>query len=234
MAQIIVLLPTRNEEEGLAEVIGRIPQKEISSRGFETKILVVDGKSEDSTCQIALEQGAELIQQRGPLGKGIGFKEAIEHIFQDKIGEGDLLVMLDADATYHPEDIPRFIDALEHNEVVWGSRMRGNVESGAMTRVNRLGNNLLSLVASLVNLKKTTDLCTGYWGFRLTILNKITLTARGFSLEADLFGSVCKGGYRTEELVIDYDHREGQSNLKWYKDGPRIFLMIIGKRLRKR
>ena len=63
--------------------------------------------------------------------------------------------MLDADAIYHPEDIPRVIGELENHEVVWGGLdWRGRIQKGAMSRVNRIGNILLSLTASLVNFQK--------------------------------------------------------------------------------
>jgi len=232
LKQLIVLLPTRNEEEGLGEVIDRIPRGDIGERGFSLRVVVIDGYSTDETCKIAIERGAELIRQDGGKGKGIGVRQAIESIFSEEGGSSeDCLVMLDADATYSPEDITRFIDRLVDYEVVWGSRLRGKIESMAMSRTNKLGNQLLSLAASLVFLRKTTDLCTGYWGFQMPALRKLPLSAEGFNLEADLFGSVSKLKMKTKEIVIDYAHREGESNLKWYKDGPRIFFMIIKKRI---
>ena len=78
---------------------------------------------------------------------------------------------------------------------------------------------------------RTTDLCTGFWSFRNTALGKISLTADGFNLEADLFGSVVKSKLKTFEIPIDYAHREGDSNLRWYYDGPRIMLMIVWTKL---
>jgi len=142
------------------------------------------------------------------------------------------MIMMDADATYFPEDIPRFVEILKSHDVVWGSRLRGKIESKAMSRINRLGNIILSLTASMIFLKRTTDLCTGYWGFKLSSLRKIVLTAEGFNLEADLFSSVAKKKLKTQEIPINYAHREGFSNLKWYKDGPRIFAMIFKKRFK--
>ena len=100
-----------------------------------------------------------------------------------------------------------------------------------MSKTNRLGNHILSLTASTLFLRRTTDICTGYWGFRSDSVRKLGLTADGFNLEADLFSSVIKAKLETKEIPIDYAHREGTSTLKWYKDGPRIFLTIIKKRL---
>ena len=119
---------------------------------------------------------------------------------------------------------------LEDSEVVWGSRLRGEIEEGAMSKTNKMGNKILSLAASTLFMKKTTDLCTGFWGFRSRSLKELPLSAKGFNLEAELFGSVNKYQMKTKEIPIDYAHREGESNLKWYKDGPRIFLTSIKKR----
>ena len=68
--------------------------------------------------------------------------------------------------------------------------MRGKMEKHAMSPVNKIGNKILSLTASILFFKRTTDLCTGYWGFKIDSLKKLKLTAEGFNLEADLFSSV--------------------------------------------
>jgi len=233
MAELIVLLPTKNEESGLAEVIERIPIKSLRLMGYETRVVVVDGFSTDATCEIANSKGVELINQTGESGKGNGVRQALDYIFPEA-DDSDLMIMLDADATYSPEDIVRFVESLENNDVVWGSRLRGKIEHGAMSRTNRLGNIILSLFASIVYFKRTTDLCTGYWGFKMDALKKTSLTADGFNLEANIFASVCKEKFKSEEIVINYAHREGDSNLKWYYDGPRIFSMILKKRFSRK
>ena len=232
MSELVILLPTRNEEEGLGEVIDRIPQEEIVRQGYSPRVVVVDGHSTDNTCEIAEKRGVQLIRQNGSVGKGNGVREALDKIIDRKANSnGDLLIMLDADATYSPEDIPRFISDLKDNEVVWGSRMRGKMEKDAMSSINKMGNKILSLTASILFFKRTTDLCTGYWGFRIDALKRLKLTAEGFNLEADLFSSVVNEKLTTKEIPIEYAHREGESTLKWYRDGPRIFFMTFRKRL---
>ena len=234
MARAIILLPAKDEEEGLGEVIDRIPIEDISSRGFQPEIIVVDGNSEDSTREIAEERGARVIVQNSGPGKGNGIRDALREIYSDEEkSEEDIIIMLDADATYSPEDMPRFIDGLKNNEVVWGSRLRGKIEKGAMSATNKIGNRILSLSATMLFFKRTTDLCTGFWGFRSKTLEGLHITAKGFSLEADLFCSVAKTGVKTLEIPIDYANREGVSNLKWYIDGPNIFLKTLQKRIRK-
>ena len=233
MGELVILLPTRNEEKGIGEVIGRVPLEEIENLGFSTRIVVVDGHSSDKTVEIAKSMGAETIRQNGSVGKGNGVREAIEKIYSNHDGEDDIFIMLDADATYRPEEIPRFIIELKENDVVWGSRISGTIEKGAMSSVNKMGNRILSRAASLFFGTRTTDLCTGFWGFKTNTIKNLALTAEGFNLEADLFGSVVKSGQRLVEIPINYDSREGDSTLTWYKDGPRILLMIIKKRYSK-
>jgi dolichol-phosphate mannosyltransferase len=188
LPKLVILLPTKNEEDGIREVFERIPVHEIAEMGYSIQVVVADGNSKDRTCEIAAERGAKIVVQKGQDGKGTGVREALEVIFQESDNDDEtLLIMLDADATYSPEDLPRFIDSLSENEVVWGSRMRGKIAKRAMSRTNRLGNWLLSAFASIVFLKRTSDLCTGYWGFRISVLETLDLTAEGFNLEADLF-----------------------------------------------
>ena len=100
-----------------------------------------------------------------------------------------------------------------------------------MSMTNLIGNKILSLAASVIFLKRTTDLCTGYWGFRKASLGELKLVARGFNLEADLFGTIAMSGMKTKEIPIDYSHREGESSLRWYMDGPLILSMLIRRRL---
>lgn len=228
--ELVILLPAKNEEEGLGEVIERIPVNEIEEMGFSPRIVVVDGFSTDSTCKIAEDMGAELIRQKSDPGKGWGFREAIQVLFNGREPTDELLIMLDADATYKPEDIPRFIEELGRSDVVWGSRIKGDIEERAMSRTNLFGNKMLSLWASLLFWNRTSDLCTGFWGFKLSALKRLKLSATGFNLEAELFGTVSKSRMKTKEIPIDYAHREGQSSLKWYIDGPRIFFTSMKKR----
>ncbi len=234
MSRLIVLLPTKNEERGVGEVIGGVPIQGISNLGYSTEIIVVDGNSSDSTCDIAISKGAELIKQVGSPGKGNGVRQALDNILQKEYNDDDLLIMLDADATYDPKDILAFVDQLIEYDVVWGSRLRGVIERGAMSTTNRIGNMILSLATSFLFFRRTTDLCTGYWGFRLGKLKQLHLTADGFTLEADIFCSTVKSRFKTNEIPINYALREGESSLKWYIDGPRIMWMAIKHRFSSR
>ena len=86
MAELIVLLPTKNEESGLAEVIDRIPKKEVELLGFDVRVVVVDGFSTDSTCEIAESKGCALVLDethsfgcQGQHGAGYADKLGLAH-----------------------------------------------------------------------------------------------------------------------------------------------------------
>ena len=99
MPELIILLPTKNEESGIGEVIDRIPRDDIKQLGYNLRVVVIDGASTDSTCEIAVSKGAELIRQRSSPGKGWGFREAVQVIYNGNDPGEDLLIMLDSDMT---------------------------------------------------------------------------------------------------------------------------------------
>ncbi len=157
----MILLPTLDEEEGLADVLPRLPVREMSELGWESKVLIIDGGSKDLTTQVAQESGCELLQQQGK-GKGAAMRLGFLHFLQ---ADYDALVMLDPDGTYHPEEIPKFLKKLEHADVVIGDRLRGAMDPDAMTRTNYFGNHVLTWIAVALYGVPMNDLCSGYWGF---------------------------------------------------------------------
>src|SRR5665647_3551059 len=120
---VAILIPTLNEE-----------------RSIRTVIYVIDGQSTDKTREIAVEKGAQLILEEGK-GKGLAIRAAFKSI------KADYVIMVDGDDTY-PIDLPtEMLRLLKTNDVVIGSRLKGTIEPGAMTKLNVVGNTLLSLLA---------------------------------------------------------------------------------------
>ena len=229
MSAVWVLLPALDEEEGIRKTIHKIPKSQISDLGFEPRVLVVDGRSSDRTVEISLSEGAEVLVQNGPKGKGTGVREAFQYLIENS-SKGDLVCMMDADGTYPPTLIPEVCKNLDQYQVVMGSRLRGKISEGSMSKVNFLGNYLLSMFASIINLNKTTDVCTGLWGFRAEILQDIMPISKGFTVEAELFTRTCRNKLNLKEIPSDYSNRDGESHLVWYTDGPKIFLSLLRMR----
>ena len=227
MPHLTVMLPAIDEAEGLAEIIPRIPNSELEELGWEVSILVVDGGSTDNTVQISQDLGAKVIQQQGT-GKGAAMRLGFLHFLKSN---SDSLVMLDSDGTYHPEQIIDFINRLKENEIVVGDRLRGTIDDGAMTRLNYLGNHLLTWVATSLFGVGTNDLCSGFWGFNRDSLSKLKLNSMRFEIEAEMFTSCAIEGIRISFVPIRYSKRLGEAKLGSVPDGWLILRKLLVRRI---
>ena len=229
MIGLTLLLPTLDEAEALGSVIGRIPRDAIEEGGYQLRVVVIDGGSRDGTEKIAQSLDCETIRQVGGRGKGNGLREAFQHFMQT---EDELLVLMDADGTYRPEEI---VDLLEHLksfdvEIVIGSRMKGTIGPGAMTRRNYVGNRILTWLAVVLYSRYVSDLCTGFWAFKRSAIEKMQLNSTGFEIEAEMYTSAVHERIPMTEIPIHYDPRIGQSKLGSIRDGIRIATKLIKRR----
>lgn len=221
---ICIILPALNEEATIGKVIAEIPRQTLEEKGYKVTVMVVDNGSTDRTGQIARENGAEVIVEPRR-GKGRAVRTALEWT------EADFVFMLDSDYTYPATYIPEMLDLLEQGyPVVIGSRLRGKVEPGAMSRINLIGNHLLAWLASLLYCKRVSDLCTGLWGFRGEVIKNVQLSAFGFEIEAELFAQLAKRGYRIAEVPIHYRPRPTRPKLNSLKDGLKIGWRLLIRR----
>jgi dolichol-phosphate mannosyltransferase len=224
---ISVIIPALNEEETIGKVIEEIPKEHLESEGWSVGIVVVDNNSTDGTKSIAEAKGAKIIFEpiRGK-GKAIttAFRSATE----------DFIFILDADYTYPAVYLPQMLQVLEKYDVVLGSRLKGRMEKGAMSIMNRMGNHILALMANILYGTRISDLCTGCWGFRRKVVKDLKLDARGFDLEANLFSQIAIKGYRIAEIPISYRRRSTPSKLNSLKDGFIIAKTLIVRRFHSR
>jgi dolichol-phosphate mannosyltransferase len=234
---VVIFLPALNEERAIGKVLERIPRAQLEASGYTVSVWVVDGRSTDRTLEVGRKKGASVFVQRGR-GKGNGMRQAFDHLLRSQeqadggSREPEFFIMLDADGTYPPEAISEFLDSLASgNDVVLGSRFRGQMADGAMSPLNAIGNRLLSVLARILFGVPVSDLCTGMWGFKADALRQMPLVAGGFDLEADLFGAACLNQARIAELPIDYAARIGPPKLIPLKEGFRIARRLFLRRL---
>jgi len=223
-AEVAVLIPTLNEEIAISRVIDRIPVCELSNDGYDTAIYVIDGGSEDKTQEKALEKGAEVLLVTQP-GKGAAMQHAFSSI------RADFFIMIDGDGTYPPEQITNFVRLLHTFDVVIGSRLTGRIEDGAMTRTNMFGNRILTVLARALFKKEITDVCSGFWGYRKLVIDRMDLFARGFEIEADMFVECARLGFSIGEIAIDYKKRVDRPKLSSMSDGLKIGFFLLKRRL---
>ena len=221
---VLIIIPALNEVATIGIVLDEIPLDELRRAGYEPRILVVDNGSSDGTRGVALEKGAEVLHEPRR-GKGMAMRRAFRE------ASADYVFMLDADATYPPFHIPDMLRVLENgHDVVIGSRLAGTRAPGSISRLNVIGNRLLTWTACALYGVKTSDLCTGYWGFRGKALAELQLVAQGFNLEAELFAEVARNRLRLGEVPIHYRRRPTPTKLRSLRDGARIARTLFGKR----
>ncbi|MFC2067684.1 glycosyltransferase family 2 protein [Chloroflexota bacterium] len=221
---VCIILPALNEEVTIGKVIDEIPKLALEQEGYQVEVVVVNNNSSDRTSQIAQEHGARVINELAR-GKGRAVRTALESI------KADFVFMLDADYTYPATYIPEMLKILQQDyPVVIGSRLRGQCEKGAISRLNIVGNLLLTLMANILYQTRISDLCTGYWGIRGEIIPKLKLRSDGFQLEAELFAQVAKRRYRLAEVPIYYRRRQTKAKLNQIIDGIKIGWTLISRR----
>lgn len=225
---VSIIIPALNEEKTIAQVIDEILGAGIQSKGYQVELLVVDNNSTDRTREIAEEKRVRVIVERVK-GKGRAVRTAFESV------SGDFIFMLDADYTYPATYIPQMLDVLrDGHDVVLCSRLRGQIEVGAMSKINLIGNHLLTWMANILYRTRISDLCTGYWGFTREVIDSIKLDAEGFELEAIMFAEIAKRGYRIGEVPICYRRRIAPDKLSSLRDGFKIGRMLLTKRFRNK
>jgi glycosyltransferase involved in cell wall biosynthesis len=227
---LTILLPTYNEVDALPKVVKALPLDALRAAGWEPRIVVADGRSTDGTQARATELGLELIVQGPAAGKGFGMREGFARFLAH---HDDVLVMLDADSTYAPNEMLRLLQHLDQGEydVVIGSRLRGDIQPGAMSRVNWIGNHILTWFAVALYRVFISDVCTGYWAFRRGAIQKMSLNSTEFEIEAEMYAACATEGLRMSEVPISYAPRIGDSKLGSVADGVRILRKLLVRRM---
>jgi dolichol-phosphate mannosyltransferase len=224
MEAVAVVIPTLNEERSIGKVIDNVPVVDLLQNGLKTTVYVIDGQSTDNTREIAVKKGAQIILEERK-GKGSAIQTAFKSI------NADYAIMVDGDDTYPIEMATEMTRLLKTNDVVIGSRLEGTIEPGAMTKLNVVGNTLLSLLAWMLFGVHISDVCTGFWGYRSDAIRHLDLAASGFEIEADMFAECVRKGLRIAEIPITYRARADQPKLSSLRDGIKIGLFLCKRRL---
>ena len=227
MRNLFIMLPTLDEEKALPKIFNRIPFEKLKSRGYSSRVVIVDGGSKDGTLDAARKLGCEIIEQWGE-GKGVGIRQGFKKFLES--GD-DELVMLDCDGTYHPEEIIRLVSSIPKSGIAIGDRLRGNLEQNAMTSMNWIGNQLLTWLAVALHGKPINDLCSGFWAFSRESLLKMQLNSMRFEIEAEMYTSCAHLDIPIRYVPITYSKRVGEAKLGSIKDGTSIARKLIIRRI---
>ncbi|MGH7846105.1 MAG: glycosyltransferase family 2 protein, partial [Candidatus Binatia bacterium] len=236
-SSVSVIIPARNEAGNIAEIFARTP-----SMGQQTELVFVEGHSRDNTydaikAAIAAhpERCCQLLRQSGK-GKGdavrLGFARA----------SGEVLMILDADLTVAPEDLPRFYEALRSGkgEFINGVRLIYPMEKQAMRFLNLLGNKFFSLAFSWLLGQAIKDTLCGtkvLWkrDYEALAVNRAYFGDFDPFGDFDLLFGAVKLNLKIIDLPIRYRERTyGTTNIQRWKHGWLLLKMAIfaAKRLK--
>ncbi len=227
---VSVIVPARNEAGNIPAILKRMPKM-----GSDTEVIFVEGNSTDKTFQVILDavkkaslKNVGVFQQTGK-GKGdavrLGFQKA----------RGDILMILDADLTVAPEDLPRFYDAIvEHKgDFINGVRLVYPMEKEAMRLFNFLGNKFFSLAFTWLLGQSIKDTLCGTKVLWKTDYERITRN-RAYFGDFDPFGDfdllfgATKLGLKIVDMPIRYHERTyGTTNIQRWKHGWLLIKMVL-------
>ena len=209
-----MVIPTKNEQSSIASIIQGCKE---SLQGIDYEIVVVDA-STDNTPTEAVRAGARLVRQIGNGGVG---EALIQGFYWAK---GVYVVFFDGDSTYDPRDIHKVLQPLLNDEadLVNGNRF-ANIEKGAMTLNNRIGNTVLTWIGNMLFHTNIKDSQSGMKAFKRELLSRVTLWERGFPICSEIIAEAAKFGMRITEVGISYKRRMGKTKLNPATAGPSIF-----------
>jgi len=226
---VSVVVAARNEEGNIKNIFDRLPQM-----GSKTELIFVEGHSRDKTYEtiekeIALHPGTSSLLFRQ---SGIGKADAIRLGFEK--ASGDILMILDADLTVPPEDLPRFYEAIASGkgEFINGVRLVYPMEKEAMRTLNFIGNKLFSMAFSWMLGQPIKDTLCGTKVMWRKDYDKISAN-RSYFGDFDPFGDfdlifgAAKLNRKIVDLPIRYRERTyGTTNISRWKHGILLFRMV--------
>ncbi|GAA2523013.1 hypothetical protein GCM10010423_15110 [Streptomyces levis] len=219
-ATVSLVVPALNEARNIPWVFAQIPD-------CVDEVILVDGDSVDATVPMAVHclPGVRSVRQSGP-GKGNALRTGF------LAATGDYVVMMDADGSMSPAEIPHFLHFLDHGyDFVKGSRFVQGGGSLDITPFRRLGNHVLLAVANRLYDASLTDLCYGFCAFRRSFLDQLDLHASGFEIETEMIVHALRCGLRIAEVPsLELPRRSGRSNLHAISDGRRVLRTLLSER----
>jgi dolichol-phosphate hexosyltransferase len=194
--KVTVVIPTKNEEHTLPEVIERV-------RPYADEIIVIDGHSTDRTREVAEAAGVRVVLDNKK-GKGAALRHVINFV------NTEIVVFIDADGSHDPEDIPKLTYPLLKDEadMVVASRLTGGSSElhGGFDEFFRLTGS--SFITAMINWRfkvKLSESQNGFRAIKTDVMKKLGLVENITTIEQEITMKTLKKGYRIAE-VPSHEH----------------------------
>lgn len=228
---VSVIIPARDEKGNIEDAVKRMPQM-----GKRTEIIFIEGHSDDGTLneiKRICEQYADRLDLKYAVQDGKGKGDAVRKGFD--MAKGDILMILDADLTVPPEDLPKFYRAIATGagEFINGCRLVYPMEKEAMRLLNMAGNKFFSMMFSWLLEQRIKDTLCGTKVLFKKEWEKIVANRNYFG-EFDPFGDfdlifgAAKLNLKIVDVAIRYRARAyGETSISRFKHGWLLLKMVV-------
>jgi glycosyltransferase involved in cell wall biosynthesis len=198
---VSVIIPTWNEAKGIAYTLRTIPS-------LVDEVVVVDAYSRDGTADIARANGARVFSEVRR-GYGRAFKTGFNG------AKGDILVSADGDGTYPLGVLPDLLDDMLQRDLLFTTCVRFPLQDpGSMRARNKIGNMGMSVIASLLWLRKFEDVLSGMWAMRREAWVQLDPVSDGWNFSEEIKVRAAETfGARFSEYHIHYAERLGETHV---------------------
>jgi SAM-dependent methyltransferase len=225
-----VVIPARNERGNIEPAIRRIP-----AFSDELEIIFIEGHSKDGTWEEIQRVIAAYPDKviKGMQQRGKGKADAVFTAFD--VATGDVLMILDADLTMPPEQLPSFWRAIRSGkgEFINGSRLVYRMEDEAMRFLNLIANKLFSIIFTWLLSQRFTDTLCGTKVLRRADYLRLR-AGRSYFGDFDPFGDfdlifgASKLNLKVVEVPVRYANRTyGETQISRFRHGLMLFRMVF-------
>jgi dolichol-phosphate mannosyltransferase len=216
---VSVVIAAKQEAPSIGGVIDR-------AQRYAGDIIVVAGRSTDGTPEIAARRGARVVEDGG-IGKGEAIRRAIAHI------RTPVSVLLDADGSHDPEDIPLLVGPILAGEAdhVSASRLRGGSSElhGGFDEFLRLAGS--SFITACINRRfgcRLSDSQNGFRAIRTSVLRQLDLREDSTTIEQEMIIKTLRGGWRMAEVPShEHPRAHGVSHIRVWRSAPRYGYSLV-------
>ncbi|HEX9780153.1 MAG TPA: glycosyltransferase [bacterium] len=210
--KLSVIIPVFNERDTLSAVVERVAR--VALPGWEREIIIVNDGSTDGTREAAdalagERGGAEIVVAHADCNRGKGAAVRLGY----RRATGDVCLVQDADLELFPEDYPALLEPFSDPavEAVYGRR---DFRAAEMPALWRLGNQMISLTATLLYGARVSDVETCYKAVRRGTLETLAVGAHGFEFEVEMTAKLLRRGIRPREVPVRYAPRTRKQGKK--------------------
>ena len=216
MPKVSVIIPALNEVGSIGAVLNDIPKDRVD------EVLVADGGSTDGTVELVTKLGYSIITQAQK-----GFGAAIDNGF--KQAKGDIVVVLNADGSQNPKDIPKLLDKIDEGyDLVLASRYSPGGGSEEDTFTHFIGNKIFTFLCNMIYKVNVSDVLYFFLAARKEIFEKVKTNCphAGYCVELPI--KTRRAGFRIGEIPsFEKKRTAGKAKVHTFSTGFKILMTLL-------